>query len=134
MGATTDRYVVISSDCHGGASIEGYKPYLASRYHDDFDRWAASFENPYADNTGADADRNWSSERRLREMEEDGVVAEVLFPNTVPPFFPAFDVRLCSSVPSACMTKTSECCPRVRSNTIDLPSGDHCGLRLFPGP
>ena len=57
-------------------------------YHDDFDAWAADFENPYDDNTGADADRNWSSERRLREMEADGVVAEVIFPNTIPPFFP----------------------------------------------
>ena len=47
-----------------------------------------SFENPYADNIGDDADRNWSSERRLSEMEADGVVAEVIFPNTVPPFFP----------------------------------------------
>ena len=70
MGATTDRYAVISSDCHGGASIGGYKPFLASKYHDDFDRWAATFENPYQDTTGADADRNWSSERRLREMED----------------------------------------------------------------
>jgi hypothetical protein len=75
MGATTDNYVVISADCHGGASIAGYKPFLASRYHDAFDAWAADFENPYDDNTGPDADRNWSSERRLREMEADGVVA-----------------------------------------------------------
>ncbi len=66
MGATTDNYVVISADCHGGASIAGYKPFLASKYHDDFDAWAADFDNPYDDNTGADADRNWSSERRLR--------------------------------------------------------------------
>ena len=57
MGATTDRYAVISSDCHGGASIGGYKPFLASKYHDEFDRWAATFENPYQDTTGADADR-----------------------------------------------------------------------------
>ena len=40
MGATTDRYVVISADCHGGASIQGYKPFLASRYHADFDHFA----------------------------------------------------------------------------------------------
>jgi predicted TIM-barrel fold metal-dependent hydrolase len=88
MGATTSNYVVISSDCHAGASIAGYKPFLASTYHDEFDAWADGYVNPYQDNTGADADRNWSSERRLREMEEDGVVAEVVFPNTVPPFFP----------------------------------------------
>ena len=88
MGATTDRYVVVSADCHGGASVLGYRPFLASNLHADFDRWASSFENPYADNLGEDADRNWSSERRLSEMEADGVVAEVIYPNTVPPFFP----------------------------------------------
>ena len=78
MGATTSNYVVISADCHGGASISGYKPYLATSLHEEFDAWASSFVNPYDDNTNADADRNWSSERRLREMEADGVIAEVL--------------------------------------------------------
>ena len=88
MGATTSNYVVVSADCHGGASIVGYKPFLASKHHAEFDAWAAGYQNPFDDNTGSDADRNWSSERRLREMEADGVVAEVIFPNTVPPFFP----------------------------------------------
>ncbi len=83
-----DPYVVISADCHGGASIAGYRPFLESRYHDEFDAWEADFDNPYDDNKGADAARNWDSERRLTEMEEDGVVAEVIFPNTIPPFFP----------------------------------------------
>ena len=57
MGAATDNYTVISADCHGGASIDGYKPFLASRYHDDFDAWAADFVNPYEDNTGPNASR-----------------------------------------------------------------------------
>ena len=35
-----------------------------------------------------DADRNWNSDRRLREQEADGWVAEVIFPNTQPPFAP----------------------------------------------
>lgn len=99
MGATTSNYVVISADCHGGASIDGYKPYLATKYHDEFDAWADGFENPYDDVTGPDADRNWSSERRLEEMEADGVVAEVIFPNTIPPFFPK--VSLVNQPPGA---------------------------------
>jgi len=86
--ATGSNYVVISADCHAGADVPDYKPYLESRYHDDFDTWLATFENPYDDIAGADADRNWDSDRRLREMEADGVVAEVIFPNTIPPFFP----------------------------------------------
>jgi predicted TIM-barrel fold metal-dependent hydrolase len=82
------NYVVISADCHGGANVAGYRPYLESRYHDDFDSWYATFENPYDDIAGTDAERNWDSSRRLGELEADGVVAEVLFPNTIPPFFP----------------------------------------------
>jgi predicted TIM-barrel fold metal-dependent hydrolase len=38
---------------------------------------------------GEDADRSWNHERRMAETEADGVLAEVLFPNTVPPFFPS---------------------------------------------
>ncbi len=83
-----ENYVVISADCHGGADIAGYRPFLASQYHDDFDRWQATFENPYDDISGEGASRNWDSDRRLREMEADGIVGEVVFPNTIPPFFP----------------------------------------------
>jgi predicted TIM-barrel fold metal-dependent hydrolase len=81
------RYTIISVDGHAGASLLDYKPYLASRWHDDFDAWAAAYENPFADLLAATAYRNWDSDRRLAETEEQGVVAEVLFPNTVPPFF-----------------------------------------------
>ncbi|MDZ7676755.1 MAG: amidohydrolase family protein [Acidimicrobiales bacterium] len=94
-----DRYVVISADCHAGASIRGYRPYLASRFHDDFDAWTQTFDNPYQDLEGDDAERNWDSARRLREMEDDGVVGEVVFPNTIPPFFPK--VSLVNQAPPA---------------------------------
>ena len=83
-----DRYTVISADCHGGGAIDEYRPYLPSALHDEFDRWRLSFENPYGDLEGDDASRNWDSGRRLAELEADGVVAEVVFPNTIPPFFP----------------------------------------------
>jgi predicted TIM-barrel fold metal-dependent hydrolase len=85
---TSKNYTVISADCHGGASVADYRPYLEARYHDDFDAWLSTFENPFDDNVGEGASRNWDSARRLSEMEADGVVAEVIFPNTVPPFFP----------------------------------------------
>ncbi len=94
-----DRYVVISSDCHAGASIRAYRDYLASDLHDEFDAWMETFDNPYKDLTGDDAERNWDSDRRLAEMEADGVVGEVIFPNTIPPFFPA--VSLVNQAPPA---------------------------------
>ncbi len=103
----TDHHIVISADAHCGADVRSYKQYLASAYHDDFDRWATSIEEGVARQkelfkdmerspleVGVDGDpdehgdRNWSSERRLREQEQDGVVATVLFPNTQPPFAP----------------------------------------------
>jgi predicted TIM-barrel fold metal-dependent hydrolase len=81
------RYTVVSADGHAGADILDYRPYLAGRFHDEFDAWAASYVNPYADLLAPIAYRSWDSERRLAETESDGLAAEVLFPNTVPPFF-----------------------------------------------
>jgi predicted TIM-barrel fold metal-dependent hydrolase len=81
------RYTIVSVDGHAGATIEGYKPYLPARWHDEFDAWAAAYVNPFADLLAPTAYRNWDSDRRLDETESNGVVAEVLFPNTVPPFF-----------------------------------------------
>ena len=83
-----DRYTVISSDCHAGADLRDYKPFLEARYHDEFDHWADHYVNPFGDLVRPDADRNWDSARRMRELEADGVVAEIVYPNTVPPFFP----------------------------------------------
>ena len=83
----TERYTIISSDGHAGADLLDYKPYLASRWHDDFDGWATTYVNPFADLLAKTAYRNWDSTARLAEHDEAGVVAEVLFPNTVPPFF-----------------------------------------------
>ena len=47
-----DRYTVISADGHAGASVPTYREYLASRWYDEFDAWAQSFQNPFADLAG----------------------------------------------------------------------------------
>ncbi len=82
-----DRYTVISADCHAGADLLDYRPFLESKYLDAFDEWAATFVSPYGDLVQPDADRNWDSTRRMRELEADGVVAEIVYPNTIPPFY-----------------------------------------------
>jgi predicted TIM-barrel fold metal-dependent hydrolase len=84
----SDRYVVISADGHAGADLRDYRPYLESSLHDEFDRWADAYRNPFTDLVKPDANRNWDSEVRQKAIEADGVAAEVLYPNTVPPFFP----------------------------------------------
>jgi predicted TIM-barrel fold metal-dependent hydrolase len=95
----TRRYVVISTDGHCGADLLGYKPYLERRYHADFDVWAAQFADPWdAVDQAADERRigvasytdsyNWDGPRRSAHMDSQGIAAEVLFPNTAPPFYP----------------------------------------------
>jgi predicted TIM-barrel fold metal-dependent hydrolase len=83
-----ERYVVISADCHAGGSIDQYSEYLDPAYKDDFAAWRGAYSNPFRDLQGDSRTRNWDSDRRFADLEEDGQVAEVIFPNTVPPFFP----------------------------------------------
>ena len=83
----TDHHIVISADTHCGADLRQYKPYLETKYHDDFESWAAIVEaqqqaqekqfegkSRSTRNVGVDgdpvldADRNWSSDRRLAEQ------------------------------------------------------------------
>ena len=85
---TIDRYVVVSADTHAGADLHDYKPYLPARLHDEFDAWARTYTSPFDDLVIATAKRNWDSDLRLAEMDADGVAAELLIPNTIPPFFP----------------------------------------------
>ena len=93
-----ERYTVISADCHAGADLLDYRPYLDSEHHEAFDAWAATYVNPFADLQAPEASRNWDSDRRLAELEQDGIVAEVVFPNTVPPFYPS--TSLTAAVPT----------------------------------
>ena len=85
---TIDRYVVISTDTHAGADLLDYRQYLPAHLHDDFDEWAKTYVSPFDDLIIATANRNWDHKLRITEMDADGVAAEVLLPNTVPPFFP----------------------------------------------
>ena len=83
----THRYTIISCDTHAGGDIQDYRPYLDAKWHDDFDAWAAAYVNPFADLLAPTAYRSWDSDARVEEHSKDGITAEVLFPNTVPPFF-----------------------------------------------
>lgn len=85
----TDRYTIISADCHAGADLPDYREYLDAAYRDEFDEWSATFVNPFGDLSEPDALRNWDSDRRNADLDADGVAGEVIFPNTIPPFFPS---------------------------------------------
>jgi predicted TIM-barrel fold metal-dependent hydrolase len=84
----SDHMVVISADGHAGGNHDQYRQYLESKYLDEFDAWRGAYSNPFKDLTGGTRNRNWDDARRISELEDDGIVAEVIFPNTIPPFFP----------------------------------------------
>lgn len=93
-------YPIISTDCHAGADLLAYKPYLESRWHEEFDAWAAEYADPWVEmEVEVEADMsvgvasgmsplNWNTGMRQAHLEPDGICAEVIFPNTAPPFFP----------------------------------------------
>ena len=103
--SSSRNYVLINSDGHAGASIRDYKPYLAKGFHDEFEAWAKDFHDPWADFdkeladtddeglrigvSSASSPYNWESEERVTILEGQGTVAEVIYPNTVPPFYPS---------------------------------------------
>lgn len=103
----SDRLLVVSSDCHAGLHIADYKPYVESKYHDIMDMavpvqveltekaeqsflikeindaWRAPIKKQL---TGA-----WDYQERVRMLAEDGIAAEVIFPDGItemntPPF------------------------------------------------
>jgi predicted TIM-barrel fold metal-dependent hydrolase len=84
----SERLILITADAHAGGNHEQYREFLEKKYLDEFDRWRGAYSNPFKDLTTGNRNRNWDDDRRISEMEADGVVAEVIFPNTIPPFFP----------------------------------------------
>jgi predicted TIM-barrel fold metal-dependent hydrolase len=83
----------------------GYKAYLPQELHGDFDAWAAQFHDPWEDLDAEMYDPDdinavmgrasfvspysWESDTRIEHMDAGGIAAEVVFPNTVPPFYPS---------------------------------------------
>ena len=68
--------------------MAAYEEYLDPAWRDEFTQWRGAYRNPYRDLQDDGRSRNWDDERRLSEQYADGIVAEITFPNTVPPFYP----------------------------------------------
>ena len=94
----SDRYVLISTDSHAGPTAETYREYVDPRYRDAFDEAARQAEDlskfKYTDEREKFLSE-WNSEIgghggmkgaydaavRDKEMDHDGVAAEVIFPD-----------------------------------------------------
>ena len=86
-----DHYIVISADTHAGGSHQQYREFLDPKFVPDFDAWREKYRNPFKDQKDTNLRiRNWDDDVRDGDQNADGVIGEVIFPNTVPPFFPNF--------------------------------------------
>jgi len=85
--AASTPYTVISADTHAGAQIQTYREYLDDEHKQLFDEWRGSYKNPQKQHIGSKKHKNWDDAERIGDMESEGVVGEIIFPNTVPPFF-----------------------------------------------
>jgi len=99
MSASSAPYTVITADAHAGASIQAYRDYLSAEHQQRFDEWRGSYKNPQKKHIGSKKHKNWDDAERLADMDQEGVAAEIIFPNTVPPFFRS-SVLICGN-PSA---------------------------------
>jgi len=91
--AAAERYMIISSDCHAGLPCEDYRPYLDARYEPQFEEFLAERNAHRAEAMKLNYDyiMNWETEneeglkgaydsgRRDKELDADGVAAEVMF-------------------------------------------------------
>jgi predicted TIM-barrel fold metal-dependent hydrolase len=104
--ATVERALIISADGHAAPPMRDYAPYVDLEFRDDFDDYANQYEarmggsrvtpprqffnpkviEPYERRmieTGA-IDGEFDPDERVRRLESDGIVAEVVFPNNGP--------------------------------------------------
>lgn len=109
-----DRYIVVSSDGHAGLHAADYRPYVDAKYRDAFDaalpiQIAATkkmsdyfliteINEEWRRGRDEELSGAWNPEARDRVIDNDGIVAEVLFPDGVtemnaPPFGAGFNMR-----------------------------------------
>ena len=84
---SNDPYVLITADTHAGGSHAQYREYLDPEWREPFDEWRGATRTPAPEHFAAKKLRNWDHELRNNDQNSQGVVGEVIFPNTVPPFF-----------------------------------------------
>ena len=70
-----------------GASISAYRDYLDSKHQKLFDDWRGGYRNPQKKHIGSKKHKNWDATQRVADMDDEGIAGEIIFPNTVPPFF-----------------------------------------------
>ena len=100
---------IVSCDCHAGAPPGDYRDYLDASYHAKFDAAVSDHErverrtaevigkgpmSSDSDETQSALSARWTADRRLEQLDADGIAAEVIFPQpagrAAPPVYNLF--------------------------------------------
>ncbi|WP_415954302.1 amidohydrolase family protein [Streptomyces sp. KLOTTS4A1] len=149
-----DPYLIISSDCHAGLPTEEYRPYLDSRFHPQFDEFLAGRDRrreemtrlgvrneAFADKWFHDNEEGlrggWDVAQRLKELDGDGVAAEVVFPDadavdsqTAAPF--GVGLGLSGDQDPALGMAGAQAHNRWLAEFVSRHPERHCGVALLP--
>jgi predicted TIM-barrel fold metal-dependent hydrolase len=79
------RVGIISVDGHVKAPWAAYRDYLDPQWREPYDEWVKAAQGG-ADfcHTGYGPESQWTAAKRVADLESQGVVAEVVFPNGIP--------------------------------------------------
>jgi predicted TIM-barrel fold metal-dependent hydrolase len=95
--AASRPILMISADCHAGPPPETYQQYLDPGVHAEYAAWLAAleeqkrsrqslFEEKFFDEHQSDKtaiNGAWDPDQRIRQLEGDGTVAEVIYPDSI---------------------------------------------------
>ncbi|MGW7577164.1 amidohydrolase family protein [Streptomyces sp. NPDC054765] len=147
-------YLIISSDCHAGLPTEGYRPYLDARFHRAFDEFLGQRDARRAEATrlgirnDAFAERwfrdheeglrgGWDPAQRIKELDGDGVAAEVVFPDadavdsgTAAPF--GVGLGLSGDQDPDLGMAGAQAHNRWLADFVSVHPERHCGVALLP--
>jgi predicted TIM-barrel fold metal-dependent hydrolase len=78
------RVGIISVDGHVKAPWAAYREYLEPKWRGRYDEWVKSNTRPDFCHARLGPEAQWEAARRVSDLESQGVVAEVVFPNGTP--------------------------------------------------
>lgn len=93
VDTTNAPYVIVSSDTHAGLPVEGYRDYLPSAFHEEFDEWIRGRHEHrrLSEEVNGEYIAQWEGENahglqgafdpevRDKELDADGIAGEVIF-------------------------------------------------------
>ena len=152
----TERLMLVSADCHAGPPMADYRPYIDAVHRDRFDDYVgavAAYDDELRtmqERRGGNQERMaqlnrgagnvsglWDPDVRIRDLDGDGIAAEVIFPQGSIPFHPhpaniKLLPRLVFTNDPTVLAAGVRAYNRWLADFCDLHPGRHAGVAVAP--